>query len=110
MGNYNFEDLSEFLETSGYPVMLLEPVKEPLDCIALTIGRSAKQPGQACLGDDASGVVDADTFKILVGAASDDIRLTSSLTNLYRQELSNSTSNPLSKADINAVSVKASTK
>ncbi|MDN3237036.1 glycoside hydrolase family 3 C-terminal domain-containing protein [Pseudomonas sp. WAC2] len=52
-------------------------------------------------------VVDADTFKISVGAASNDIRLTSSLTNPYRQELSNSTSNPLSKADIKAVTVKA---
>ncbi|RJX77399.1 glycoside hydrolase family 3 protein [Pseudomonas sp. LS-2] len=48
-------------------------------------------------------VVDADTFNISLGAASDDIRLTAKLVNSFRQELSTTTSNPLPRSALNSV-------
>lgn len=48
-------------------------------------------------------VVDADTFNIGVGAASDDIRLNAKLVNSFRQELSTTTSNPLPRSALNSV-------
>ncbi|GAB7532540.1 glycoside hydrolase family 3 C-terminal domain-containing protein [Pseudomonas sp. 3A(2025)] len=48
-------------------------------------------------------VVDADTFNISVGAASDDIRLNAKLVNSFRQELSTTTSNPLPRSALNSV-------
>nr|WP_314577016.1 glycoside hydrolase family 3 C-terminal domain-containing protein [uncultured Pseudomonas sp.] len=50
-------------------------------------------------------VVDADTFNISLGAASDDIRLTAKLVNSFRQELSTTTSNPLPRSALNSVKV-----
>lgn len=50
-------------------------------------------------------VVDADTFNISVGAASDDLRLNAKLVNSFRQELSTTTSNPLPRSALNSVKV-----
>ena len=50
-------------------------------------------------------VVDADTFNISLGAASDDIRLKAKLVNSFRQELSTTTSNPLPRSALNSVKV-----
>lgn len=50
-------------------------------------------------------VVDADTFNISLGAASDDIRLHAKLVNSFRQELSTTTSNPLPRSALNSVKV-----
>jgi beta-glucosidase len=50
-------------------------------------------------------VVDADTFDISLGAASDDIRLKAKLVNSFRQELSTTTSNPLPRSALNSTKV-----
>lgn len=50
-------------------------------------------------------MVDADTFNISLGAASDDIRLNAKLVNSFRQELSTTTSNPLPRSALNSVKV-----
>lgn len=50
-------------------------------------------------------VIDADTFNISLGAASDDIRLNAKLVNSFRQELSTTTSNPLPRSALNSVKV-----
>jgi beta-glucosidase len=50
-------------------------------------------------------VIDADTFNISLGAASDDIRLNAKLVNPFRQELSTTTSNPLPRSALNSVKV-----
>jgi beta-glucosidase len=47
-------------------------------------------------------VVDADSFNLSVGSASDDIRLNAKLTNSFRQQLSTSTSNPLPRSALNS--------
>jgi len=47
-------------------------------------------------------VVDADSFNLSVGSSSQDIRLNAKLTNSFRQELSNSTSNPLPRSALNS--------
>ncbi|TDV61349.1 glycoside hydrolase family 3 protein [Pseudomonas sp. LP_7_YM] len=50
-------------------------------------------------------VIDADTFNISLGAASDDIRLNAKLVNSFRQELSTTTSNPLPRSALNSTKV-----
>ncbi len=47
-------------------------------------------------------VVDADSFNLSVGSASDDIRLNAKLTNSFRQQLSTTTSNPLPRSALNS--------
>ena len=50
-------------------------------------------------------VVDADTFNISLGAASDDIRLKAKVVNPFRQELSTTTSNPLPRSALKSTQV-----
>jgi beta-glucosidase len=50
-------------------------------------------------------VVDADTFNLSLGAASDDIRLSAKVVNPFRQELSTTTSNPLPRAALKSTQV-----
>lgn len=53
-------------------------------------------------------VVDADSFDISLGAASDDIRLKGRLVNPFRQELSTTTSNPLPRSALKSTKVSQS--
>lgn len=54
-------------------------------------------------------VIDADTFNLSLGAASDDIRLNAKLVNPFRQELSTTTSNPLPRSALNSTKVTVTT-
>ena len=54
-------------------------------------------------------VIDADTFNLSLGAASNDIRLNAKLVNPFRQELSTTTSNPLPRSALNSTKVAVTT-
>ncbi|MEG5266087.1 glycoside hydrolase family 3 C-terminal domain-containing protein [Pseudomonas sp. JDS28PS106] len=89
-------------ELKGYRKVLLQPGQSRRVTIELN-GRSLAYFNPS----DTNWVIDADVFDVSVGAASDDIRLTTRLRSLYRQTLSVDDSNPLPRSVIASTRVTA---